>query len=338
MMLVTRQKVLRRFWYATLPLSALADGPRAFTLLGEPLVLWQDGDGRPVAMRDRCCHRTAQLSRGFYDNGRLACGYHGWAYDRTGRCVSIPQQPDSAIPSGARVASYACEARYGYAWVALEDPLQPIPDVPEAAMPGFRRIEQFDERWDCGALRMMENSFDNAHFSYVHRNTFGQYDQPKPSKYELWPTDWGFESESIVPINNPPHALRITGDPNPVTTRHLRNRWFMPFSRTFHATYPSGIQHVIFNCATPIDDGSIQLVQLLFRNDTEADCPAQALIDWDRAIVDEDRAILEATDPDAAVDTRRRVEFHMDSDRPGLLMRRKLMELLEQHGEAEVHR
>ncbi|MBC7780084.1 MAG: aromatic ring-hydroxylating dioxygenase subunit alpha [Proteobacteria bacterium] len=336
-MLVTKQKVLRRFWYATMPVSHLDAGPQAFTLLGEKLVVWKDGEGRLGAMRDRCCHRTAQLSRGFYDRGNLACGYHGWVYDRTGRCVSIPQQPETAIPSGARVEAFYCEERYGYAWVALEDPLLPVPDVPEGFDANFRRIEQFYEKWHCGALRMMENSFDNAHFSFVHKATFGQFNQPVPSKYELWPTDWGFDSETIVPVNNPPAAVRITGDPSPVTTRHLRNKWFMPFSRVFHATYPTGIQHIIFNCATPIDDHSIQLVQLLFRNDGETDCPTQALIDWDRAIIDEDRAILEATDADAAVDTRRRVEFHMASDKPGLLMRRKLMELFEQHGEAEVH-
>jgi hypothetical protein len=111
----------------------------------------------------------------------------------------------------------------------------------------------------------------------------------------------------------------------------------MPFSRVFHATYPTGIQHIIFNCATPIDDHSIQLAQLLFRNDSEADCSTGELIAWDRAIITEDRDILEATDADAAVDTRRRVEFHMESDKPGILMRKKLMELFEQHGEAEVH-
>ena len=39
---------------------------------------------------------------------------------------------------------------------------------------------------------MMENSFDNAHFSFVHKSTFGQLNQPKPEKYELIETDYGF--------------------------------------------------------------------------------------------------------------------------------------------------
>jgi hypothetical protein len=55
-------------------------------------------------------------------------------------------------------------------------------------------------------------------------------------------------------------------------------------------------------------------------------------------ITREDKDMLESTDPDAVVDLRRRgVEHSMDSDRPGILIRRQLMELLARHGEAEVH-
>jgi phenylpropionate dioxygenase-like ring-hydroxylating dioxygenase large terminal subunit len=336
--LVTRQKVLHRFWYATVRLDALKDGPQPFTLLGQKIVLFLDEGGRPAALKDRCCHRTAMLSRGFCEGGRIVCGYHGWTYDRTGALVRVPQQPAKAIPSGARVPAYHCEARYGYAWVALEAPLLSIPQFPEDDDRQYRRIFQFYETWQTSPLRLMENSFDNSHFSYVHKANFGQYEQPRPSKYEIHARDWGFEAETIVPINNPPASHRITGTTAPTTERHLFNRWFMPFVRRFGCHYPSGLKHIIYNCATPIDDKSIQVVQWLYRNDREEDCSTDELIAWDRAIVDEDRSILEATDYDACVDTRRRVEFHMESDQPGLMMRKMLMQLLKEHGEAEVHR
>ena len=151
-------------------------------------------------------------------------------------------------------------------------------------------------------------------------------------------TDHGFRAESIVPINNPPVAHRVTGTADPVTTRHMRNAWYMPFCRTLDIEYPSGLRHIIFNSATPIDDGSIQLVQILFRNDREEDCSTRELIDWDAAIIAEDREILESTDPDAIVDTSRRIEMHMPSDRPGMLMRKRLLALLEEHGEVEIAR
>ena len=338
-MLCTKQKVLRRFWYATLPIHKLADGPKPFTLLGENIVLFLDENGAPAALRDRCRHRTAKLSKGWCKDGHIVCGYHGWEYDRDRQAREDPAIPGrtSRSPTSRCSRSIAME-RYGYAWVALDDPLLPIPDLPEDGMPGFRRIHQFDDRWNTAALRMMENSFDNSHFSFVHRATFGQQDQPKPEKYELVETDYGFRAETIVPIKNPPEAHRVTGTSDPITKRHMRNAWFMPFCRTLDIEYPSGLRHIIFNSATPIDDGSIQLVQILFRNDREEDCSTQELIDWDAAIIAEDREILESTDPDAIVDIERKIEMHMPSDRPGLIMRKRLLALLAEHGEAEVPR
>ncbi len=335
-MLQTRQNVLRRFWYSTMPTHMLKDGPKPFTLLGEKIALFLDAKGKPAALQDRCCHRTAKLSRGWVKGGEIVCPYHGWQYDASGKLTAIPQFPaDTPVPD-AHVPSYHVQERYGYVWVALDEPLAPLPDVPEEHDPGFRRIHQFYTRWETSALRLMENSFDNAHFSFVHKGTFGDLTQPAPEKYEINETDYGFEAESIVRIVNPPHAKRITGTSEAYTTRHMRNKWYMPFCRRLDMEYPSGIRHIIINCATPIDDGSIQITQLLFRNDKEQDCSTQELIDWDAAILAEDREALESTDPDAIVDMGRKIEMHMPSDRPGMIMRRRLLELLKQNGETEI--
>ncbi len=335
-MLATKQPVLRRFWYAIMPVDHLADGPKPFTLLDQPIVLFLDKDGVPAALEDRCCHRTAKLSKGWINNGNIVCGYHGWEYDRDGKLVNIPQFPfEQAIPD-ARAKSFNTQVRYGYVWVALDEPIADIPDVPEDGDPGYRRIFQFYDQWNTAALRLMENSFDNAHFAFVHKATFGDIAQPKPEKYEITETDYGFDAETIVTVKNPPMAARITGTTEPYTKRIMHNKWYMPFCRRLDMAYPSGIRHIIFNCATPVSDGRIQVVQLLFRNDSEDACSTQELIDWDAAIIAEDRDILESTSPDAIVDMGRKVEMHMPSDRPGMIMRKRLLALLEAHGEAEV--
>ena len=50
------------------------------------------------------------------------------------------------------------------------------------------------------------------------------------------------------------------------------------------------------------------MAQILYRNDTEADCSTQELIDWDAAIIEEDRDALESTDPDAPIDVALKAE------------------------------
>ncbi len=334
-MLVTKQPVLRRFWYATMPLAALDAGPQPFTLLGEPIVVWRKADGGVAALRDRCCHRTARLSRGFVDDSGIVCGYHGWTYDGDGRCVRIPQQPDTAIPAGACVPAYRCEARYGLAWVSLDAPLKPIFDIPEEHAPGHRRLQQFDETWQTGALRLMENSFDAAHFPFVHRGTFGQFGKNRPDFFEIRQTDFGFVAETRLVIDNPPAAHRVTGTTDPTTVRHFHNEWHLPFSRRLGLVYPNGLAHTIYTCATPIDDTRIRLIQWAYRNDTEDDCSADEINAWDRRVVLEDKAVLEGVDPDAPVDVSLRLEQNMVSDQPGLIMRRRLLELLRSHGERE---
>ena len=334
-MLVTKQPVLRRFWYPVIPLDHLAGGPKPFTLLGEPIVLWLDGDGQPAAARDRCCHRSAQLSRGFVAGGRLVCGYHGWEYDRAGRVVRIPQAKDPDRKINFKIDAYRCAARYGYAWVALEEPLTGMPEIPEADDPAFRRIPQFYEVWNCSGLRLMENSFDASHQPFVHRDTFGDITKPQPFDWRIEEHDWGFRavSESEV-VNRDAVSKKALGIAEDRTRRIRNNAWWMPFNRRLGIIYPNGLHHVLITCATPIDDARSMVVQFVFRNDREADAPAADVVAFDRKVTLEDIYILESTDPDVPLDGAG--ELNMASDKPGLIMRRKLRELLAAHGETEV--
>lgn len=333
-MLVTDHPILARFWYPVMPMAMLTSGPRPFRLLGRDIVLWRDGEGAPVAMLDRCCHRTAKLSKGYTERGRLVCGYHGWEFDSTGRVVRVPQraQPDAETRMG--VERFHAAERYGHAWVALGEPLHPIPDFEESGASGFRQIDQFYEIWDCAGLRVMENSFDNAHFSFVHRASFGDQGHPQPAKLEIEPFNDGFLMTSQVPVKNPEIQKELLGMTESDTVRHMRARWYMPFLRKLRITYPNGLVHSIVTGATPIDDRRSQIVQFCFRNDTEADAPAEKVIAFDRQVTAEDKAILESTEWDVPLDQTGR-ELNMPSDRPGVVMRSMLRDLLAAHGERE---
>lgn len=337
-MLVTQQPVLRRFWYPVIPVSHLDAGPKPFTLLGEKLVLWKDGEGRFSALEDRCCHRTAELSRGFYDSGLLACGYHGWTYDHAGRCVRIPQMERSAVPEGARVRAFRADSRYGHVWVCLHaEPLAPIPEFPEAHDPGYRRIDQFYESWDCAGLRLMENSFDPAHVNFVHRETFGDPGDAGPASIDITDAEWGFHMNTKIPVKNSELAKSILRMESNKTVREIDADWCMPFLRYARFKYPTGLVHAIMTCATPIDDRRSMIMQTAWRNDTEAQAKAADIIEFDRRVTMEDRYILEGTDCDVPLDNRV-AERSVATDKPGVLMRRKLLKLLAEHGEPEATR
>ncbi len=336
-MLVTKQNVLKRFWYPVIPVGHLADGPKPFRLLGQDIVVWLDAAGQPSAVEDRCCHRSAKLSRGFLENGQLVCGYHGWTFDGTGAVVKIPQQRNQTRKVNYSIPSYKASVKYGHVWVCLGEPLADIPHFEEADAPGFRQIDQFYEVWNCAGLRLMENSFDNAHVAYVHRETFGNVQEPLPATYDINETDYGFEFKSEIPVmNRSDLATSITGTTGARTVRITQSKWFMPFTRKLGITYPSGTKHSIVTSATPIDDTSSQIVQFVFRNDTEEQAKAADIIEFDRRVTDEDRPILESTEPDVSLDIRSGTEFHMPSDKPGLVMRRRMLELLRQHGETDI--
>jgi phenylpropionate dioxygenase-like ring-hydroxylating dioxygenase large terminal subunit len=336
-MLVTKQPILRRFWYPVMPVTHLADGPKPFRLLDTDMVLWLTCDGTPAAIADRCCHRTAKLSRGYCEGDRIVCGYHGWQYDRKGIVVRVPQS--SGTPGGGRsvmrTPAYHAAERYGYVWVALDDPVSEIPEFEEAATPGFRKIDQFYDVWNCAGLRLMENSFDLAHIAFVHRATFGNSDDPKPADFSITKAVDGFTMHSEVLVVNRDLQKQILGMGDDTTTRISQARWFMPFVRKTKIEYPTGLIHSIVTAATPIDDKSSQIVQFCFRNDRESDTSTADVIRFDLAIVIEDKHILEGTDHDVPLDSRG-IEANMASDKPGLIIREMLRELLAAHGEAEA--
>jgi phenylpropionate dioxygenase-like ring-hydroxylating dioxygenase large terminal subunit len=333
-MLVTQQKVLRRFWYPIIPSDRLT-GLHPFTLLGTKLVLFRDTNGKASALVDRCCHRTAQLSKGWLDAGNVVCPYHGWTYAGDGKCVRIPQRPDGD-PGRIAVESFRCTERYGVVWVALEEPLRDIPALPEYDDPAYRRVFEFYEPWQAPGLRIMENSFDNAHFAFVHKESFGIVDEPEPVQPRLEADPAGFVMYADVPVKNPEIQKGNLGIASDRTVRHYEKIWWMPFSRKMKVTYPNGLVHIIMTLTAPIDDRRSQVIQFLLRSDSEADAPAENLIKFDRQVTHEDMAILEACDHDVPLSPNG--ELHMPTDRPGLEMRRLLARLLAEHGEQEVRR
>ncbi|MEM7534677.1 MAG: aromatic ring-hydroxylating dioxygenase subunit alpha [Chloroflexota bacterium] len=159
------------------------DAPFGAMLLEEPVVVWRDADGRALAMRDICIHRGTALSLGWLADGCLVCPYHGWRYSKTGACVHIPQTANPNIPTKARTPKYHCQERYGLIWVALDEPVYPLPEIPELEHPNWndaewRVVNTGPFEWNSDASRQVENFTDFGHFPWVHPGLLGDVDRP----------------------------------------------------------------------------------------------------------------------------------------------------------------
>lgn len=141
-------------------------------LLGEPVALYRGADGRPVALEDRCCHRHAPLSAGRIRGNNVECGYHGFTYDPSGKCVRIPTQDN--IPANARVKSYPVAERHQFIWIWMGDPAR----ADEGLIEDFHWLD--DPAWrhkgdrlqlQGNYLLLVENLCDLTHLPYVHTTT-----------------------------------------------------------------------------------------------------------------------------------------------------------------------
>lgn len=89
-------------------------------LYDKELVVWRDAGGEAHVWEDRCPHRGMKLSLGFVRGDHLACLYHGWQYDTSGRCRHIPAHPDLDVPATISVPAYKTREWAGIIWATLQ--------------------------------------------------------------------------------------------------------------------------------------------------------------------------------------------------------------------------
>ncbi|MFN3254777.1 MAG: Rieske 2Fe-2S domain-containing protein [Ilumatobacter sp.] len=313
-MYVTEVPDFRKFWYPIAFAEDLNAGPLARTLLGVDVVIWSDGDGGAAAAHDLCPHRSSKLSIGHVEDGCVVCPYHGWQFGADGKATHIPQlDPGLPIPPKATLRSVFCTVRYGVVWVALDEPVGGIPEVPEFDDPGFRFVRQFDEVWAAAAPRLVDNSFDPAHVAYVHQGTFGTPENARIEPPDIEFTDEGLVMRVLVTVEN--HldiARRTNGVDEQQTVRTTESRLVAPFLRVMSITYPNGLRHLLVTGIAPVDDRHLRLVQWAARNDTEADVPAADVVAFDRAVTLEDKWLLEMTNPDYELELAQNVHIKVD--------------------------
>ncbi|MET0910521.1 MAG: aromatic ring-hydroxylating dioxygenase subunit alpha [Ilumatobacteraceae bacterium] len=309
--------VFRRYWYPVARADALVDGPIARHLLGEELVIWSPAPGIVSAAANRCPHRDARLSTGWIESCGLVCPYHGWAFGEDGAPTRIPQMgTDAAFPPKATLTTYRAAERYGWIWVVLDpDPLLPMPEIPEFGADGWRVISEPESDWDCTALHLIDNNIDPSHIAYVHRESFGTPTRPEVDIPDIELNELGMRLSYEVAVESRPGEVGST-------VRSTRNQLHGPFMMLNRITYPDGVVHLMVKACTPATSETTHQLQMVFRNDTEAQRPGADIIAFDAKVWAEDKDVLDHCWTDFRIDLTDNV--HLKTDRASIEYRRWL--------------
>jgi phenylpropionate dioxygenase-like ring-hydroxylating dioxygenase large terminal subunit len=116
-------ELMRRYWQPIAVSKRVGDLPQKVRVLGEDLILFRDGKGRPGLVYPRCMHRGTSLFYGRVEAEGIRCCYHGWLFDVEGRCLEQPCEPDGGrYRDAARQPWYPLEERYGLVFAYLGPP------------------------------------------------------------------------------------------------------------------------------------------------------------------------------------------------------------------------
>jgi phenylpropionate dioxygenase-like ring-hydroxylating dioxygenase large terminal subunit len=165
-------------WYVVLFSSDVKRGKLlGVTRLGEKLVFARDDRGKVFCLRDRCAHRGAALSLGRLVGERVACPFHGFQYDSSGRGVLIPANGREApVPERFRVVPYPVHEERGFVWIWWgENPPADLdkPEFFDDIDDSFSSLAMVDP-WKAHYSRAIENQLDVVHLPFVHHNTIGR--------------------------------------------------------------------------------------------------------------------------------------------------------------------
>lgn len=262
-------ELLRRYWHPVGLSTHATDTPREVRILGEDLVLFRDGEGRPGLVHARCAHRGATLYYGKVEDRGIRCCYHGWLFDVKGHCLEQPCEPDMGAKFRGRVRQpwYPVEELYGLIFAYMGPPTK------RPVLPRYECLENLAEGEfidvddtsigsgggaiaPCNWLQSFENVADPYHVPILHGSFSGtQFTEVMnqfPKEIEFTMTDRGVQIRSVRPLADGRTMNRIVETVMP-TLRAVPNPvhgqlgvpveflgWTIPIDDTHYRIYTAG--------------------------------------------------------------------------------------------------
>lgn len=216
-------------WYVAAFADELGRQLTGRKLLNKRVVMYRTENGEPVAIDDRCAHRSFPLSSGKLDGDTLVCAYHGFRYDSKGDCIDVPSQP--TCPKGIGVRRYPLVERGSLVWIWLGDPAladaAKIPAMPWLTEPQWT-FSKGRYAHPGNYVSLHENLLDLTHLSFLHANTIGTPDYAS-APYETQLDEGYFRlTRRVAPTRLAPVWAKSTGIQTDTAARIATSEFVSP--------------------------------------------------------------------------------------------------------------
>jgi 5,5'-dehydrodivanillate O-demethylase len=213
-------EMLRCYWWPVWFSEQVTNKPVPVRLLGEDLILFRDASGNTGLLDRRCPHRGASLELGRVEADGIRCCYHGWKFDRSGRCLDMPCEPaDTPLKDEVRQTAYLTQEAGGLVFAYIGP--QPAPLLPKYDMlfrEDMNRVVYSKEE-HCNWLQRAENGYDPHHLMSLHAPGYPQIALKRADM--LWTKTWyGCRTEQRYPDR----LVNVTHQIFPSHTRRLAAR------------------------------------------------------------------------------------------------------------------
>ncbi len=294
--------LLRDIWYFAATARELKRGEMfRREILGEPVVLGRDNEGKAFALRDICPHRAVPLSAGHIvenDGGQtIECPYHGWRFGAgDGICKLIPTlvegQPYEA--SRIRVRHFPTHEAHGIVFIYMAadarageaPPAPPVFDLGDFREPKFVLTRIFDASMDNAVVGLM----DPAHVPYVHNQWWWRPPSAgrKLKEKRFVPRERGWAIERHAPSGNSlAYRMLFGGD---VTTEIC----FMLPGFRWEVVENARSRLFTLTCLTPENENSTRITQVTYwKNAPLLDVMKPILIPAGREFLDQDGRMVD---------------------------------------------
>ena len=174
-------------------------------VLGNPLIVARDKDGKVNVMSAVCRHRGAVITEGEGRCKQFMCPYHNWTYALNGELIATPGLPPPMAGSkdfdlaDHRLTAITTDFWAGFIFITFNPKPKPLMQS-LGSLPEFLKNYQLDQMQfthrdiyevDCNWKIWLENAFENYHVPTIHRK---HVDPSKPQNWQFEKTDGAWEA------------------------------------------------------------------------------------------------------------------------------------------------